>query len=66
MDKALACHTGGQGLNQDKAKENFFGLEKIQICAPIPLGTPLCALSPNCSFLLELGVNLLLGRKERE
>ena len=44
MDKALTCHAGGWGLDPDKTKEDFC-LEKIQICAPIPLGTPPCALS---------------------
>ena len=45
MDEALACHVGGQGLNPDKIKEDFFCLEKIQVCAPIPSGTPPCSLS---------------------
>ena len=44
MDKALTCHAGGWGLDPDKTKEDFC-LEKIQICAPIPLGTPPCTIS---------------------
>ena len=35
LDKALACHTGGWGWNLDKTKEDFFCIEKIQLCAPI-------------------------------
>ena len=66
MDKALACHAGGRGLNLDKTVEEFFCLEKNQICAPIPLGTPRSALSPKGLFLRQLRVNLLLWRQKRE
>ena len=45
MDKSLACHVVGRGLNPDKTKEDILCLENIQICAPIPSGTPPCALS---------------------
>ena len=45
MDKALAGHAGAWGLNLDKTKEDFFSLEKNQICASIPSGTLSCALS---------------------
>ena len=44
MDKALACHAGGRGSNPGKTKEDIFCSEKNQICAPIPLVTPPCAL----------------------
>ena len=52
MDKRLACHVGGWGLNPDKTKEDYLCLEKIQICFPVPLGTPpVLSLSPNGLFL---------------
>ena len=40
MDKALAWHVGGQGVNQDKTLEDFLCLEKNQICVPISSGYP--------------------------
>ena len=47
MDKALACHAGGQGSTPDTTTEDLFCLVEIQICGPIPLGgvPPSCALS---------------------
>ena len=35
MDKALACHTGGRGLNAGQDQE-LFCFRKIKKCAPIP------------------------------
>ena len=45
MEKALASHTGRRCLTPDWTEEDFFCLEKFQICAPVPLGTPPCPLS---------------------
>ena len=47
MDKALTCHTGSWGSNQDTTK-GFFNPEK-RISAPFLLGTPaVYTLSINC------------------
>ena len=67
MDKAFECHTGDKGSNPDKAKEDFFFLEKIQIVSLSPqVPHHVLSLSSNGSFLQELRVNLLLGRINRE
>ena len=56
MDKALACHAGGWGLNLDKSKEDFSARKKFQNVLLAPW-VPHHVLSL-CSglFLRELGV----------
>ena len=48
MDKALACHTGGRGMNRDTTKD---------FSAPILSGTPaMCTLSLSLSLSLTMPV----------
>ena len=52
MDKALACHTGGQGSNPDMTKV---------YSAPILLGYPQCALSFTMPVVTCSSVNTCHG-----
>ena len=51
MDEALACHTGGQGLNPDKTKEVFSVWKKIKYVVLSPC-VPHHVLSLSFSLLM--------------